>query len=99
MSDRARHFPGGREGFIRQFVAENQNVQLLHQKLEYLFWGAENFIERIAKCANPGEYKIHQLADRGVAELYGWINSDDAPIANQCAVDTMRHLDYPRVRR
>lgn len=94
VSDRERHFQGGREGFNKQFCAENSDAQALRRKFDYLLWGEDNFVIRIARCAHNGPYKLHQLADRGVAELYGWINPDGAPIANQRARDTMHHLGF-----
>lgn len=94
VSDRERHFPGGREGFIKQFCAENNDAKALRGKFAYLLWGEGNFVVRIARCAHKGPYKLHQLGDRGVAELYGWINPDGVPIANQRARDTMHHLGF-----
>lgn len=92
VRDRERHFDGGLPGFISKFARANRNANELHRKLDYLLRGEGDYIVRIARCAKNGPDKIHEAGDATLGELYGWLNSADAPIFNNRSLETIEHL-------
>lgn len=94
VNDRERHFPGGKKGFNQTFVAKNSDARVLREKFKYLLWGADDPFERIAKCIHSDRYKIHELGEKGIPELYGWVNTVEAPISNNRAEAAMHHLGF-----
>lgn len=79
--EQLRFHEGGADAFKDKF-RQDVSTDKLKRSLTYLYYGDDEYVERIATLIFDHSYKISHIGRNGVQELYGWVNSEDIPLSN-----------------
>ena len=75
---------------MKNKVADENPLPALRQALIALLDGPGTATERIAAA----DQAIKNASYNMLGELYGWANTETAPLHNGCAIDALHHLGY-----
>ena len=91
--ERKRFFLGGFDTLVRTFKKENE-IDDTKLSLEYLLFGEDPIIERMANLIYDNEYKLRNFGQSNVQELIGYLNDQDLPVVNGRTTKVFRFYGF-----
>ncbi|MFS0556891.1 phospholipase D-like domain-containing protein [Brevibacillus sp. 179-C9.3 HS] len=91
-----RHHKGGRHYFTNEFIRIN-SISRIKDTFIYLLHGNGNHVKRMADCIYDPKYKLKRFGHSCVQELFGWVNTLEAPICNERTYMCMQYLGFGKL--
>lgn len=93
VRERRRYFAGSLAGLRRAFLEANDRDHI-RDTITFILHGSGDPADRMGRAIYQPEFSLKHFGRSNVQELFGMVNSIDAPVRNGRTVKAMRFLGY-----
>jgi len=93
FENQLRFFKGGSPAQEKAFFNDN-DMDEVRQILNYLVFGNEDVVIRMANCIFNYDYGISHFGRSCVQELIGWVGNQDLPVINGRTTKVLRYFGF-----